>query len=179
METRLHTSLAALERLDLSLVLRCNRAGQKAWLQGFFRVVSRLGDGMVWYVTLGAILTMGGWDAVGPVIHILLTAGFALYVYRWLKARTSRPRPCAVRPDIVAGTRALDQWSFPSGHTLHAVLFSSMLDAYFPALGGIAFAFAALVALSRPLLGMHYPSDVLAGGALGGAIALTSLALVA
>lgn len=178
MDSRLHTSLAALDRLDLGIVLRCNRAGQRAWVLAFFRTVSRLGDGVFWYVTLAACVAIGGAQAALPVAHILVTALCALHIYRWLKTRTSRPRPCAVRPDIVAGARALDEWSFPSGHTLHAVAFSVMLSAYFPALGPLVWGFAALVALSRPVLGMHYPSDVLAGGALGAAIALASLALV-
>jgi len=61
--------------------------------------------------------------------------------------------------------------SFPSGHTLHAVCFTTVICGHIPASGWLLGPFAALVALSRPVLGLHYPSDVLAGAALGGAIA--------
>ena len=64
--------------------------------------------------------------------------------------------------------------SFPSGHTLHAVTFSMIACAYFPALAVILVPFALLVAISRMVLGLHYPSDVLAGAALGLAIAICS-----
>jgi undecaprenyl-diphosphatase len=73
--------------------------------------------------------------------------------------------------------KALDQFSFPSGHTMHAVSFSIVALAYFPALFWLVVPFATLVALSRPILGLHYPSDVIAGAALGAALAFGSLAL--
>lgn len=59
-----------------------------------------------------------------------------------------RPRPFSRNDDIVIGTAPLDQYSFPSGHTLHAFSF-----------------------------GLHYPTDVLAGAMLGTLLATISLSL--
>jgi undecaprenyl-diphosphatase len=78
---------------------------------------------------------------------------------------------------ITCNAAPLDQFSFPSGHTLHAVAFSVVLLAYFPGFAWLVLPFTALVGLSRMVLGLHYPSDVLAGAALGGAIAGLSLAI--
>jgi undecaprenyl-diphosphatase len=86
-----------------------------------------------------------------------------------------RPRPFNVYPAIICAGKTLDQFSFPSGHTMHAVAFSIVVLAYYPGLFWLVVPFAALVALSRPILGLHYPSDVLAGAALGAMIAGISL----
>jgi undecaprenyl-diphosphatase len=88
-----------------------------------------------------------------------------------LKRGTSRPRPYQALRGIAPGARVLDAFSFPSGHTLHAVAFTLVAGAYYPGLTPIVAAFALLTALSRVMLGLHYPSDVLAGAALGGLIA--------
>jgi undecaprenyl-diphosphatase len=71
----------------------------------------------------------------------------------------------------------LDEFSFPSGHTLHAVVFSTVVTAYYPPLGWLVWPFTALVAASRLVLGLHYVSDVLAGALIGASIAALTLAL--
>jgi undecaprenyl-diphosphatase len=70
------------------------------------------------------------------------------------------------------GYETLDQYSFPSGHTMHAVCFSMLLIASFPAYAVIAIPFSILIAISRVVLGLHYPSDVVCGALFGAAIAL-------
>ena len=75
---------------------------------------------------------------------------------------TRRPRPFAADLRIRAWVAPLDEYSFPSGHTLHAVSFSVVALAYYPWLAPLLLPFTAGVALSRVVLGLHYPSDVLA-----------------
>jgi undecaprenyl-diphosphatase len=99
-------------------------------------------------------------------------------LYKLLKRHTLRPRPYQVRADIRRCADPLDQFSFPSGHTLHAVAFSTVALAHFPALAPLLVPFATLVAVSRVVLGLHYPSDVAAGAALGAAIAAASFAVM-
>jgi undecaprenyl-diphosphatase len=71
----------------------------------------------------------------------------------------------------------LDAFSFPSGHTLHAVAFTLVALGYWPWLASLLVPFTLLTATSRVALGLHYPSDVIAGAALGAAIGASSLAL--
>jgi undecaprenyl-diphosphatase len=68
-------------------------------------------------------------------------------------------------------------YSFPSGHTLHAVAFTLVALAYWPWLAPLLVPFTLLTAASRVALGLHYPSDVLAGASLGAGIAAASLAI--
>ena len=76
---------------------------------------------------------------------------------------------------IRAWVAPLDEFSFPSGHTLHAVAFSTVAVAHHPVLAWVLAPFTIAVALSRVVLGLHYPSDVLAATAIGSALAAASL----
>ena len=161
------------ERLCLSL----NRAGRIACVRRLFQTVSRLGDGMLWYGLMFGLLVGYGMEAAGAVVHMLGAGLVSTALYKWLKVKTSRPRPYQVNHAIICSAAPLDQFSFPSGHTLHAVAFSVVLLAHYPGFAWLVLPFTVLVALSRMVLGLHYPSDVLAGAALGAAVAALSLAI--
>lgn len=171
---RVSARLATLTAWDASLALAANHYSDVAWLRGVFRVASRLGNGIFWYVLMAALLAAGGPLAFQPVLQMVLVGAVGVALYKVLKQRTLRPRPYQVRPDIRLGAEPLDQFSFPSGHTLHAVSLSIVAVAHFPALGALLFPFALLVALSRVVLGLHYPSDVVAGAAIGAGLAAAS-----
>ncbi|RSR25108.1 phosphatase PAP2 family protein, partial [Acinetobacter baumannii] len=92
-------------------------------------------------------------------------------IYKFLKHKTTRPRPYQVHQVIVLGERPLDHFSFPSGHTLHAVMVTIVLGYIQPVLLAAMLPFMVLVALSRMVLGLHYPSDVIVGALIGAAVA--------
>jgi undecaprenyl-diphosphatase len=174
--SRLESGLERLRLWDSALCVRFNGAVRIAPVRGFFRVVSRLGDGVFWYSLMLALLAAGGSVALGAVGRMAATGFFCTLIYKWLKSKTSRPRPFAVENAVRAGADPLDPFSFPSGHTLHAVAFSVVAIAFYPMLAWLLVPFTLLVAASRVVLGLHYPSDVLAGAALGALIASTFLA---
>jgi undecaprenyl-diphosphatase len=120
------------------------------------------------------ILLVKGSEGLLPVLHMLATGLSGTLLYKWLKGKTLRPRPFEVRQDIWLTGTPLDKFSFPSGHTLHAVIFSVVALYYYPQLSFILVPVTIMVALSRVVLGLHYPSDVLAGALIGGAIAALS-----
>lgn len=167
--------LQRISRYDMELCVFCNRQSRNFTVRNVFRIVSRLGDGVFWYTLMAALLVTYQADALLPVAHMLIVAAIGTLIYKLIKGKTLRPRPFNVYPAIVCMGKTLDQFSFPSGHTLHAVAFSILAVAYFPSLFWLVAPFALLVALSRPILGLHYPSDVLAGAALGATLALISL----
>jgi len=151
--------------------VRCNRASRNHSICAFFRIVSRLGNGLFWYSLMLALPVVYGLSAWVVVLQMVVAGIIGTAFYKWLKKTTLRPRPWQVYPDIVAGAAQLDQFSFPSGHTLHAVSFSLIVCAHYPELSLVLFPFALLVAISRPVLGLHYPSDVLAGAFIGALLA--------
>ena len=163
--------------LDLALCLHFNKLAHFRFWRALFRGVSRLGDGVVWYALMGVLLLAHGVEALPTVSRMALAGVLGLTIYKWLKTRTSRPRPCQVYAAISAAAPALDRFSFPSGHTLHAVSFSLVACAGYPQLAPVLYPFAMLVAISRPILGLHYPSDVLAGALIGALVAQFALTI--
>ena len=85
-----------------------------------------------------------------------------------------RERPYITHSAIECASAPLDRYSFPSGHTLHAVCFTLLLSSYFPEWTAALIGLALLIALSRVILGLHYPTDVAAGAALGGSLGFGS-----
>jgi undecaprenyl-diphosphatase len=169
---------ARLQLLDDRLAVRSNRLSRYRGLRELMRAVSRLGDGVAWYSLAACLYALFGAEAL-PALRQMLVAGVVgVAVYKLLKLHTLRPRPFEVVSDVVCAGCPLDKFSFPSGHTLHAMSFSLILAHHFPALAASVFGFALLVAVSRPVLGLHYPSDVLAGAAIGAVLANVAIALV-
>jgi undecaprenyl-diphosphatase len=175
--SRIETALTQLQHWDASACARANRSLRYPMLRHVFRAASRLGDGVFWYALMLALLLRDARTAALPVLHMLLVGIACSTAYKLLKRRTLRSRPCEALQSVEAGIAPLDRFSFPSGHTLHAVAFSLVALAYYPVLAPLLVPFAALVAASRVALGLHYPTDVLAGAALGALLAALSLAL--
>lgn len=166
-----------LRHWDLRVCEHLNRAVRHRVALAFFRSVSWLGDGLFWYALMLGLLLAHGKNAGLAVLHMIVAGLVCTSIYRALKKGTLRPRPYEVHAHIAAGAVPLDRFSFPSGHTLHAAAFSIVASAYFPGLAPMLAAATLVTALSRVVLGLHYPSDVLAGGGLGAAVALASLSL--
>ena len=175
MQPELNSVLARINAMDAALCVRINRVNRSRRVQRLFSTVSRLGDGVFWYVLMALLLTVGHEAALKPVLHMIAVGLTGLALYKWLKHKTLRPRPCDLHPAILRGTAPLDEFSFPSGHTLHAVAFTVVALAYYPGLAPLLVPFTLLVALSRVVLGLHYPTDVLAGAAIGYVLAVLSL----
>ena len=169
--------LEALRRCDEWLCVRMNAGLRFSAVLYFFRAVSWLGNGIFWYALMLALLLQRAEEALIPVLHMILVGAVCSMTYAVLKRGTSRPRPYQVVPAVAAGATPLDAFSFPSGHTLHAVAFTLVAFAYYPALAPVVGVFTLLTAASRVVLGLHYPSDVLAGAALGAGIAGASFCI--
>lgn len=169
--------IAYFNDVEGNLCLRINRLSHKAWIRRFFSVISKLGDGGFWALMALAMYLLRGPQALPVIAQMAATGSAGVILYKLLKNRLVRERPYVNHHDILCGTAPLDKYSFPSGHTLHAVSFTILLWSFEPLLLMIAAPFAILVAASRVILGLHYPSDVIVGAAIGATLASTSLVL--
>ncbi len=169
---------SALTQREHRLCLRANQWGERGLVRGYFAAVSRLGDGVIWYWLMALIVIFDGWAGVAASAHLAATGCAAVLLYRHLKRWTRRARPCNTDVRIRAWVAPLDEFSFPSGHTLQAVAFSLVAIAHYPVLAWVLLPLTASIAASRVVLGVHYPSDVLAATGIGAALAGLSLWLV-
>jgi undecaprenyl-diphosphatase len=169
--TAINTVIARFNAAEYGLCRRLNRGASFALPRRVFQIASRLGDGLIWYALILALPLMFGRTAVKPAIVMALTGALGVLLYALLKRVFVRERPFITHAAIDRGAAPLDRYSFPSGHTLHAVSFTWQACAHFPELAWVLVPLAALIAGSRVVLGLHYPSDVLAGAAIGAALA--------
>ena len=132
-----------------------------------FMTASRLGDGVVWYALMLALPLIYGAAGLRVAAIMLATSAVGLALYKFLKHTFVRERPFIRHAGISLAGAPLDRYSFPSGHTLHAVAFTWQACAAFPELGCLLLPLALAIAASRVILGLHYPTDVLVGAVLG------------
>lgn len=164
--------------LDRRVCVMANRWGARRVVGVFFGWISRLGDGVFWYSLMAVLALFGGRNGISAAAHMAVTGLVALLLYRLLKRWTRRPRPYRSCPGVIAHVPPLDEFSFPSGHTLQAVSFTVVALAWYPPMTPLLLGFTALVAASRVILGLHYPSDVLAAIAIGGVLGTASLWMI-
>ncbi len=177
MARRLAVAFERFDRAELRFCRYLNRSSGSVAIRQLFRIASWLGDGWGWYALLLCLPLVYGRPGLVAALHGGATALVGVGLYKLIKTRTVRERPYITHSAIHAASVPLDRYSFPSGHTLHAISFTWLIASHFPELGAPLSGAALLIALSRVILGLHYPSDVAAGAVLGGLLASASVAL--
>ena len=126
------------------------------------------------YIALWVYGAVWGNFSAQDFIRIFFVPVLSLFLVSILRTVIARPRPysqagAGITP--LKERKGSDDNSFPSRHLACA---SSIAICFFPALpifGGVLLALCALLAYIRFALGFHYPSDLLAGGAVGSIVA--------
>ena len=133
-----------------------------------FRSVSWSANGCL-YPFLGLYVYLTASPAISKLFLLSAAIAFPLerLLYHLLKQSMKRDRPYERIVDVQSRVRPPDRFSFPSGHTASAFLMMTLLASFFPTLQIPVLLWASTVGIARVYLGVHYPTDVLAGAALG------------
>ncbi len=133
-----------------------------------FRLISWSANGWL-YPFLGIYVYLTVNSTIGKPFLLSAAIAFPLerLLYHLIKQSMKRDRPFERIVDVEFRVRPPDRFSFPSGHTASAFLIMTLLASFFPVLQVPTFLWAATVGIARVYLGVHYPTDVLAGAILG------------
>lgn len=154
--------------IDLYLFNLINRfAGKWAWLD-CFGIISADYLGYVLLFVLAILLLVNlkkNWKMVAEAI---IAAGFIRFVLAEIIRRIwFRPRPFVLQNFVPLIAQSAQEASFPSGHATFFFALATIVYFYNKKLGIIFFIASFFIALARVFVGVHWPSDILAGALLG------------
>ena len=159
--------LEAVTTWDASVITAIYENVHSAFLTMFFRIVTLLGEGGIFWIAVAVILlffkqTRRSGICIGASLLIGVIVGNGI-----IKNVVARPRPYDAIAGIESVVSHLSDYSFPSGHSLCCFEAATALAMNRTKWAIPAYVGAVLVAVSRLFLFVHYPTDVICGALLG------------
>ena len=167
--------LESIHNYDLITFGWCLRRKHRELAVKISRVISFTANGPL-YVAVGvAFIFLQHWDMVK-----LMAFGFFIErsLYFIFKTLFKRNRPTEAIPGYISEIEPSDKFSFPSGHTSGAFLFAGCMLVAFPWAIWFLLPWACSVGVARVMLGVHFPTDILAGALLGSTICTVLIGLL-
>ena len=155
--------------IDLAIFYLFNHTISTGFFDKFFSLLTNVNN---WYITyiilLGLLFFKGGRVGKISVLGILILITITDQTsHKILKELFERARPCNVLSDVLTPLGCTGSYSFPSNHAVNNFAAAAFFTKLYPRYKSVLFITASLVALSRVYLGLHYPSDIIAGAGIG------------
>ena len=158
-----------LQSLDRALLLHVHQGWRSGIGDAFFAWITNSDHFLIPLALIWLLLIWRG-GREGRILALLLAIGLLVtdqVSSHVIKPLVGRERPCFVVPGVEAIISQVRSRSFPSSHAANVFGAATLFWLARGKRWALAFVPAALVALSRVYLGVHYPSDILAGALLG------------
>lgn len=159
-----------IEKFDSMFIELINNKIKNKYLDAFMYRATNLG-GAAFIITFTIFLLVFGnanWRIIGIEAFLALVIGQSIVFS--LKMLLNRERPYKILEHLHTFGIELRDYSFPSGHTSASFSLATTIALNLPRLSFLVFLLAMVIGLSRVYLGVHYPTDVLAGIMVGLAI---------
>ena len=177
-KVRMRRLLDDAHRFELAIVGAIQRPCELGMLYRVASVTNTLGNGWLYLLLVIVLLVVSSPNAYLAMATSALAVGASHALYPWIKRRIARLRPYEKMPHLPAVARAMDRYSFPSGHCMTSTAVGVPLAQAYPELTWIVVAGCLLIAWARMACAHHYPSDLVAGSALGALMAYASIEVV-
>lgn len=158
--------------IDLAVFYFLNTTISNPILDRFFPYLTEVKHWYLVYIILWCLCffkggRLGKIAAVGSIILITCSDQFSS---AFLKNLFGRIRPCNILEDANVLVHCSGSGSFPSSHAVNNFAVAVYFYRLFPKYKWILLPIAGVMALTRPYVGVHYPSDIIAGALIGSAI---------
>lgn len=169
----------AIFNFDASILLFIQNVVRQPWLSPIVIFITHLGDkGIMWIALTLALIVLRRTRRTGVTSAVAMVIGL-LAVNLVLKNWIARIRPYELVEGLQRIIEKQKDFSFPSGHACNSFAAGwAMFRGLKKRWGVPALILAILISLSRMYVGVHYPTDVLAGAAIGIAAAEAARAIV-
>jgi undecaprenyl-diphosphatase len=132
-------------------------------LTAFMRFMTQVGDGLVWFLLCVVFIAIN----LNAGMALTFASLIQILFQKIIKHIFVRQRPYVRFEEISHEMSPPDRFSFPSGHTAGAFVIAFVFYYFYPFLFIPMLIIASVIGFSRIYLGLHYPTDVLAGVILG------------
>ena len=163
--------------IDRLTYLWLNRLQQRPSVISAFRAISHSGDGYLSAALAVFLFYLQTMQSMTFVKTALIAFLIEIPCFIVLKASIKRDRPFVQMEECSIAITPSDKFSMPSGHTAAAFLMAFLISHFYYEFSVAVYFWATCIGLSRVILGVHYPSDIIAGAVLGMSCSYLSLAL--
>lgn len=156
-------------QMDSTFFYFINHSIANPFFDKFFTIITDVKHWYIAYIILWLILFIKGGRkgkiaAAGAIFLIVFSDQVTANL---IKDIFQRIRPCNVLEDVRLLIGCSKSYSMPSSHAVNNFAIATYFSVFYPRYKWILFTVSSLVAISRPYVGVHYPSDIIVGTLIG------------